>query len=104
MYVTSCTVLCLNSLYHNHIFNRPSKCMLNKKKSNVYSYYWGQYWYKLWENLNIHIVPLLTAVKDDYYLKLFKRIVQVIIESRAWDSILVEKKRYQIRDVLKGNK
>ena len=37
MYVTSCTVLCLNSLYHNHIFNRPSKCMLNKKKSNVYS-------------------------------------------------------------------
>ena len=77
--------------------------MLNKKKSNVYSYS-GQYWYKLWENLNIHIVPLLTAVKDDYYLKLFKRIAQVVIESRAWDSILVEKKRYQIRDVLKGNK
>ena len=37
----------------------------------------------LWENLNIHIVPLLTGVKDDYYLKRFKRDVQVIVESWA---------------------
>ena len=47
---------------------------------------------ELWENLNIHIVPLLTGGKDDYYLKRFKRDVQVIVESWAWNSILVEKK------------
>ena len=38
---------------------------------------------ELWENLNIHIVPLLTGVKDDYYLKRFKRNVQVIVKSWA---------------------
>ena len=38
---------------------------------------------ELWEYLNIHIVPLLTGVKDDYYLKRFKRDDQVIVESWA---------------------
>ena len=38
---------------------------------------------ELWENLNIHIVPLLTGVKGNYYLKRFKRNVQVIVESWA---------------------